>query len=105
MSKLDLDFIQTHAEGIINSTTVDYLKGIKLKGSLFSPNSESDNGTISLVDTSFFVDHDEPQATLDEYLRDGSWVLGNLLDGHEFFMVTPVIRLEPAYGVPNDPFV
>ncbi|KAI0085069.1 hypothetical protein BDY19DRAFT_967885 [Irpex rosettiformis] len=98
ISKVDLDFIQAHAQSILNSTPVDYLKGIKLKGSLFDP--EVDDGTISLVDTNFFVDHGEPQAILDIYIQDGSWVLGNLVDGHEFFMVVPV-----AHSHLNDPFV
>ncbi|KAI0089838.1 hypothetical protein BDY19DRAFT_889007 [Irpex rosettiformis] len=103
ISRINLEFIQAHAEGILNSTTVDYLKGIKLKGSLFDPTV--DDGTVSLVDTSFFVDHDEPQATLDTYIQDRCWVLGNLVDGHEFFMVVPVIRLEVAQSHPSDPFV
>ncbi|KAI0682753.1 hypothetical protein BC835DRAFT_1424040 [Cytidiella melzeri] len=87
ISNINLPFIQAHAQEVLDCTTVDYLKGIKLHDSLFDAATD---GAVSLVDTNFYIDHGEPQATLDVYVAEGSWVLGDLLDGHEFFMITPM---------------
>jgi hypothetical protein len=88
-SHIDVDFIKEHARGILQSSTVEYLKNAELKGSLFGDDTA---GAVSAADTNFFIDHTEPQAVLDKFVKDGSWVLGELPDGHEFLMIAPVTR-------------
>ncbi len=85
IDKTNLQFIHDYAARILEASPVDYLKQAKLRGSCFDPDSDSD-GTISCVDTQFFVDHTEPLQAL-EIAEEGGWPLGKLLDGHEFILV------------------
>ena len=48
----------------------------------------------SCVYTEFFVDHEEPLAALGVYKKQaGGWPLGELLDGHEYLAIVPVIKV------------
>jgi hypothetical protein len=44
---------------------------------------------ISGVNTSFFVDHEEPQKVLQAVRENWQWPLGDLPDGHEYLLVMP----------------
>lgn len=72
---------------------------MELCGTLFEDNPVK--GTVSTVFTSFFIDHREPLAALDSYKAKGKWVLGDLLDGHEFIIILPVA----GYTTPPDVFL
>jgi hypothetical protein len=50
----------------------------------------SDDGAVSSVFTSFYVDHAEPLEALGQYKAMSQWGLGDLLDGHEFLAVVPL---------------
>lgn len=89
VTSIDLDFIRDHAENILKDTTVGYLKLAKLRGSLFQ--KDYDPGVVSSVFTEFFVNHEEPLAALSMFKEKGGWSLGELLDGHEYLVILPVI--------------
>lgn len=85
--KLDLAYIKEHAQGILASTPIPYLKTAKVCGALF----RDDDATAGLctVCTSFFVDHDEPLAVMhawQEY-HDMPWLLGDLPEGNEYLCI------------------
>ncbi|KAF4591108.1 hypothetical protein EYR40_009708 [Pleurotus pulmonarius] len=85
--KLDLAYIKEHAQGILASTPVPYLKTAKVCGALFR--DEDATAGLCTVCTSFFVDHDEPLAVLhawQEY-HDMPWVLGDLPEGNEYLCI------------------
>ena len=63
---------------------------MELRGSLFEDKCSS--GAVSCVFTSFYVDHVEPLAALAAYKARGQWLLGELLDGHEFLIILPVVE-------------
>lgn len=88
VKEIDTNFLKKHAQEIFHVTPIDYLKDIKLHGSLFEDTSPS--GTISCVFTEFYVDHAEPLEALKEFEERGHWSLGKLLDGHEFLVIVPV---------------
>ncbi len=68
-----------------------YIKDAKLCGSLFGPDDGS--GLVAGVDTSFFVDHDEPLEALSMVRREQEWPLGGSLpDGKEFLLVLQARR-------------
>lgn len=81
LGQVDLSFIKQSAASILDSSTVEYLKQAKLHGSLFDAASD---GSISCVDTGFFVDHQEPLTAL---AKIKNWLLGDLLEGHEFLVI------------------
>ena len=85
---IDLDFIRDHAEKVLKSTTVAYLKTVRLRGSLFQ--KVFDAGVVLSVFTNFFVDHKEPLAALCGFEEKGEWCLGELLDGHEYLVILSV---------------
>lgn len=72
---------------------VKYLRDAELRGSLFEENCTP--GAISLVFTNFYVDHAEPLSALSIYKKE-KWVLGELLDGHEFIIILPIQRVHQA---------
>lgn len=87
IDNLDVNFIRHHALNIIKSTPVTYLKESVLHGKLFN---NVEDGTISSVNSKFFVDHKEVLGYLHEYVAMGRiWPLGTLLEGHEYFIVVP----------------
>jgi hypothetical protein len=69
-------------------TPIEYLKNIKLHGSLFEDCSP--DMIVSCADTQFYVNHDEPLKVLKVFMDSNYWCLGNLLDGHEFLIIVPV---------------
>ena len=72
----------------MKKSPIKYLQDAKLCGSLFEENCTS--GAISSVFTNFYVDHAEPLQALSVYKAHQQWVLGELLDGHEFLIILPV---------------
>jgi hypothetical protein len=69
---------------------IAYVKDARLCGSLFS--SDEAKGLISGVDSSFFVDHDEPLEALTWLRENRAWPLGDLPDGHEFLLLFEISR-------------
>lgn len=64
---------------------IRYVKEAKLRGSLFNP--EDASGLVSSVDTSFWIDHTEPLEVLARTRETIEWPLGELNDGHEFWLI------------------
>ena len=62
---MDTNFIVKNASKILHSTPVDYLKDVKLAGSLFDDSCT--NGAVSCVFTELYVDHAELLATLEVF--------------------------------------
>ena len=89
MTAVDLSFTQAKAGEILSSIPVDYLRNKPLSGRLFDGGETSG---VSLVDTSFFVDHEEPSRAQKEFedAHEMAWPLGKLVEGHEFLMVLKV---------------
>lgn len=85
---IDLDFIRQDASAIMRRSPVEYVQNARLVGSLF--NKATLDGSVSLGDTGFFVDHAEPLQTLDSVRSTSQWPLGELLEGHEFIMLSKV---------------
>ncbi|KAF2450087.1 hypothetical protein P171DRAFT_204796 [Karstenula rhodostoma CBS 690.94] len=82
----DMDMMKLHARGILDASPFEYVKSCKLKGSLFG--QEVTDGSVCSGDTSFWVDHDEPLAALDQVkAKGGSWPFGDLLEGCEFIAI------------------
>ncbi|KAI1787567.1 hypothetical protein LXA43DRAFT_706421 [Ganoderma leucocontextum] len=86
ISSISLSYIQENAPKALQSSTVKYLRQAQLKGSLFET---VDDGAISLVDTTFYVDHGEPEEVLSSYVAENKWLVGILREGHEFLLVLP----------------
>ncbi|THH15290.1 hypothetical protein EW146_g5154 [Bondarzewia mesenterica] len=84
---VDMSFCQQNAKSILEASPVDYVSTMELRGSLFEDNSTS--GAISSAFTNFYVDHQEPLEALAAYRARGKWLLGELLDGHEFLIILP----------------
>ena len=91
-------FIRDNAEGITKASPISYVRDAELRGSLFDP--EDTSGVISSVYTNFFVDHTEPLEAL-AWVKEGlDWPLGELLDGHEFLLMTEVRRRDRSRSRP-----
>ncbi|KAF8894773.1 hypothetical protein BD779DRAFT_1502832 [Infundibulicybe gibba] len=88
VDKIDLPFIGANAEKILRAAPASYVKDAALRGRLFEKNP--DPGVVSLANTKFFVDHDEPLRALETFQAKNKWCLGKLLDGHEFLVLFPV---------------
>lgn len=82
---LQLGFIREHAEDILKSSPVDYVKTATPRGTLFDTNDT--NGLVSSVYSRFFVDHTEPLEVLARVREELNWPLGELLDGYEFLII------------------
>ena len=50
-------------------------------------------GAISSVFTEFYVDYEELLEVLDKFKACSQWCLGELLDGHEYLALVPVLQL------------
>lgn len=72
----------------MRQSPVEYVQHARLVGSLF--NKATLDGSVSSADTGFFVDHAEPLQTLDGVRSTSQWPLGDLLEGHEFIVLTRV---------------
>jgi len=90
---IDLDFIRDNAKNVLAASDIGYLKAAQLRGNLFQEVEEMDPGTVFSVFTEFYVDHKEPLEVLDKFRAKGKWCLGDLLDGHEFLALFPVVPL------------
>ncbi|TAQ84988.1 hypothetical protein B7494_g6696 [Chlorociboria aeruginascens] len=85
ISTIKLGFIRRYAEEVMKASPITYIKDAKLRGSVFTPGDTS--GLVSSVDSGFFVDHSEPLEVLASVREDMEWPLGELFDGHEFFLI------------------
>ena len=90
---LDLTFCQQNAKAISEASPVGYVKSMELRGSLFQDRCTT--GAVSSVFTNFYIDHDEPLEALAAYKTRGEWVLGDLLEGHEYLIILPVPQSVP----------
>lgn len=88
LQSINLDFCQQNARAILQASPISYIQNMALCGSLFEDNCTS--GAISSLFTSFYVDHAEPLKALSAYQARGQWLLGELLDGHEFLIILPI---------------
>jgi hypothetical protein len=68
----DLKLINKHAKDFIEFSKIPYVQEKKLKINI----------NMSLIDTQFFVNHNK---LLEILKKDNKWILGPLIDGHEFF--------------------
>ncbi|KAI9812988.1 MAG: hypothetical protein M1832_006425 [Thelocarpon impressellum] len=89
-NNIDTAFIQDHGPAIMEASPIDYIVDAKPHGSFFDP--KVNDGTISSVDTGFFVDHTEPLDALQEAREHMDWPLGDLVEGHEFLLVIEAPR-------------
>ena len=85
-----LGFIRGYGEAIMSASPISYIKDAKLRGSLFNP--DVTDGTVSCVDTSFFVNHTEALEALGYVREVTDWPLGELVDGHEFLLILEAKR-------------
>ena len=85
---IDTDFIIRNTAKILEATPIDYLKNVKLAGSLFDDSCTT--GAVSCVFTEFYVNHDEPLAALEFFKTRRRWCLGELPEGHEYLIILPV---------------
>ena len=89
VNAIDTNFIGQHAQEILSVTPIEYLKNVKLRGNLFENCS---SGIVSCAYTKYYVDHNEPLEAL-KVFKDRGWCLGNLLDGHEFLIILPIVAV------------
>ncbi|KAF9532691.1 hypothetical protein CPB83DRAFT_807156 [Crepidotus variabilis] len=85
---IDLNFCKEYAKSIVQSSPVNYVRTMKLRGSLFQDNVSSNAACCGFTD--FYVDHAEPLQALTGYKNSGNWPLGELPEGHEFLTIHPV---------------
>ncbi|KAI9879999.1 MAG: hypothetical protein M1830_006116 [Pleopsidium flavum] len=90
IAAVNLDFIREHGEAIMKASPVSYIKDAKPTGNLFNPKAA--DGTVSCLNTSFFVDHTEPLEALEGIREQMDWPLGELIDGHEFLVIVEARR-------------
>lgn len=89
---VQLGYIKNHAADIMEASPVDYIRGAKLRGNLFEPSDSVTDGTVSCIDTSFYVDHTEPLEALERVREGHDWPLGELMEGHEFLLILEAKR-------------
>jgi hypothetical protein len=83
LEDVDLEMVKVHARDIMESSPVEYVKKVRLRGSLFGEDQEE--SVVSCADTKFFVDHAEPLDALETVKRRGEdWPFGSLPEGCEF---------------------
>ena len=88
IQSIDTSFCCENEKAILTTSPVQYVKNMELHGSLFEDKVMS--GAVTSVFTTFYVDHSEPLTSLAEYKTRNQWLLGDLLEGHEFFIILPV---------------
>jgi len=88
IQNIDLTFCKQNAQLILERSPVEYIKTMELRGSLFQ--DECTTGAVSSVFTNFYINHDEPFEALAAYKARGKWVLGELLEGHEYLIILPI---------------
>ena len=82
--------MQEHAAHVMKASPIGYVREAELRGSIFG--NDCNDGTVSSTFTDFFVDHAEPFEALARTREESGWLLGELPEGHEFFLVAEVIR-------------
>ncbi len=100
ISSVSLSYIQENAPKALQGSTVKYLRQAQLRGALFEVNV--DDCGVSLADTTFYVDHDEPEEVLNSYVEQKKWCLGTLREGHEFLLVLPTASSRSASMTHSD---
>ena len=84
---VDFDMVRLHAQGIIETSPIEYVRGAKLTGTLFGSGSGIESG-FCCADTSFWVDHTEPLAALQQVKDKGvQWPFGELPEGCEYIVL------------------
>ncbi|KAL1603762.1 hypothetical protein SLS60_005352 [Paraconiothyrium brasiliense] len=87
VEEVDLGMARVHAQGIIDASPVEYVRGAKLTGTLFGIGSGMESGTCC-ADTSFWVDHTEPLTALQQVKGRGvQWPFGELPEGCEYIVL------------------
>ena len=88
---IDLKFIADHAEDLIKACNIPYLSATQIVGCIFQTQPlltiENKQQPVSLVKTDLFVDHREVLVALNGVRK--KWILGPILDGHEYLVVFP----------------
>ncbi|TQV94671.1 ankyrin repeat-containing protein [Cordyceps javanica] len=87
IEKVSLDFITKNALGVMQVSPITYIRDAKLCGTIFDGNDST--GLVSGVNTSFFVDHEEPLNALEIIRESLQWPLGDLPDGYEYLLIVP----------------
>ncbi|KAM0438519.1 hypothetical protein ACHAPT_001268 [Fusarium lateritium] len=85
IANIDIGFIRAHANAMMKASPVTYVENAVATGALFR--TEDSAGLISGVDTTFFVDHEEPLRALEHFRRFSHWPLGDLPEGHEYLLI------------------
>jgi hypothetical protein len=75
---------------MMKASPIRYIKNAKCHGRLFNP--KITDGSISCVDTRFFVDHAEPLEALRRVRENNDWPLGELIAGHEYLLIVEARR-------------
>jgi len=86
---INTDFIGQHVKDIFSVTPIEYLKNIKLHGSLLE---DSPPDIVSSIYAEFIVDRKESLEAFQGIQGCKALVLGNLLDGHEFLINLSVAK-------------
>lgn len=91
MHNIDLDFIAQHGSACLRAVGVPYVNETMFFGSVFglpdmdpSPNAPN---LVSLVHTRFHTEPEWCMRILQEEKKERGWRLGDLPEGHEFFLV------------------
>lgn len=82
---IKLGFIRDHAESIMKSSPINYIRDAKLCRSLFNP--KDSNGMVLSVDINFFINYTEPLEALVFVKEDMDWPLGELIDNYELLLI------------------
>ncbi|OJJ80737.1 uncharacterized protein ASPGLDRAFT_1501590 [Aspergillus glaucus CBS 516.65] len=83
---IDLDFVRINAKGIIRALPIPSVRDAKLRGLLFEE-FDASTGLVCGAGTNFFVDHKEPEETLNSIPRTRKWYFGKLPEGHEYLLI------------------
>jgi len=54
---------------------------------------------LLILASNIYIDHEEPLEALAAYKASAPWVLGELLDGHEYLLILPASSTKPAANV------
>ena len=93
IESIKLEFAGFHAREIMKASPIDYIRNAKPHGCIFDADIPTTDGTVSCVDTGFFVDHKEPFEALGRACKSiYGWPLGELLDGFEFLLIVEARR-------------
>lgn len=83
---INLNLIRVNADDIIQASPISYVRDAKLRGFLFN-GFDASTVLVCGVDNNFFVDHKEPEETLNSIYTTKKWLFGILPEFHEYFLV------------------